>query len=189
MNATFDLVAHRGLGGLTIRSVAERAGLSSGLVLFHFSSKGRLLHDVLDQLLQTTAVLHIGPEIAGIDDPLRRLVALLRQEMNRLTSDPKHIRAFFEFWIAGLKQPEIRAKMRQELARYREAFRPMAEDVLAAEPVRFAGVSAEGLAAVSVSFIKGCAVQAMIDPKQFDIAQYLLAAEGLLAQLAPATGS
>jgi len=60
----------------------------------------------------------------------------------------------------------------------------MAEEALIAEPERFPGVTPDGLAAVAVSFIKGCAVQSMIDPEQFDIAEYLVAAEGLLGQLA-----
>jgi hypothetical protein len=45
-------------------------------------------------------------------------------------------------------------------------------------------VTTEGLAAVIVSFINGCAVQAMIDPKHFDLAEYLAAADGLLGRLA-----
>ena len=184
LEAAFDVAARRGLQGLTIRKVATKAGLSSGLVLFHFKSKERLLMALLDRLLETTTVLHLGPEIVRISSPLERLVELLRQEMNRLAQEPRRIRVFFEFWMVGLKHHDIRTKMRRELDRYREAFRPMAEAVLAAEPERFTGVTPEGLAAVSVSFIKGCAVQAMIDPEHFEIAQHLAATEGLLAQLA-----
>ena len=69
--------------------------------------------------------------------------------------------------------------MRAELGRYREAFRPIAEEVLRTQPARFAGVTADGLAAVSVSFIKGCAVQSMIDPANVDIDQFLAATQGL----------
>jgi TetR/AcrR family transcriptional repressor of bet genes len=188
LSAAFDVAARRGLDGLTIRNVAARAGLSTGLVLFHFKSKGQLLTALLDQLLATTTVLHIGPEIAEIAAPLERLLALLRQEMDRLTREPRRIRVFFEFWMVGITHHDIRMKMRRELDRYREAFRPMAEAVLAAEPERFAGVTPAGLAAVSVSFIKGCAVQSMIDPDHFDIAQHLSATEGLLAQLARPSG-
>ena len=39
---------------------------------------------------------------------------------------------------------------------------------------------AEGLAAVAVSWVNGCAVQAMIDPGHFDIEQYLAAVERIL---------
>lgn len=57
----------------------------------------------------------------------------------------------------------------------------MAEEALAAEPEWFPGMTPERLAAVSVGFIKGCAVQLMIDPAGFDVAQFLAAAEGLSA--------
>ena len=73
-----------------------------------------------------------------------------------------------------------RDRLRAEFDRYRQAFRPLTTAVLQAEPERFTGVTADGLAAVAVSFIKGCAVQSMIDP-DFDIGQYLAATEGLIA--------
>jgi hypothetical protein len=57
----------------------------------------------------------------------------------------------------------------------------MAEAVIAADPARFGGVTAEGLAAVAVSFIKGCAVQSMVEP-ELDIGEFLAAAEALLAR-------
>lgn len=184
LRAAYDVASRQGLDGLTVRRVAARARLSSGLVLFHFHSKDQLVVALLDWLLRTTTVLHIPPSIRRIRKPLDRLVALLRQEMRRLSREPGRIRLFFEFWVRGGRHEEIAEKMGAELERYREAFRPMAGEVLLAEPDRFPRVTADGLAAVAVSFIKGCAVQSMIDPEHFDIAEYLLAAEGLLGQLA-----
>ena len=185
LRAAYDVAARRGLDGLTVRLVAERAHLSSGLVLFHFKAKEQLLIALLDYVLETTTVLHVTEDIARIALPLDRLIALLQREMNRLASEPKRIRMFFDFWAKGFRNPLIRSKMQAELDRYREAFRPMAQEVLAAEPERFAHVTPEGLAAVAVSFIKGCAVQSMIDPNQFDIEEYLMAAQALVGQLAP----
>ena len=106
-----------------------------------------------------------------------------------MASEPRRIRLFFEFWVLGGRHPRSPRRMRGELARYREAFRPMAQEVLIAEPDRFADVTPDGLAAVAVSFIKGCAVQSMIDPKQFDIAHHLAAAEALVGELAASRGS
>ena len=182
--AAYDVAAVRGLDGLTVRGVAARAGVSSGLVPFHFRSKEQLTLALLDWLLDTTTVLHVDAAIASIPSPLERLLALLRQEMNRLSSEPRRIRLFFDFWARGIRHAGIRAKMRRELKRYRDAFRPMAEEVLRAEPHRFRKVTAEGLSALAVSMIKGCAVQSMIDSEHFDIAQYLAAAQGLVGQLA-----
>ena len=186
--AAYDVASRQGLGGLTIRLVAARARLSTGLVLFHFESKDELITSLLDHLLATTTVLHISAEIGRIRAPLERLLALLRLEMDRLSREPRRIRLFFDFWALGGRDPRIGAKMRAELARYRAAFRPIAKAVLDADPARFPHVTPDGLAGAAVSFIKGCAVQAMIDPDHFDIREHLAAAEGLLGQLAPPRG-
>ena len=155
-DAAFELAAGAGLKAVTIRDVAERAGLSPGLVLFHFGSKEQLILALLDWVLETTTALRIGPDIVNIAAPSERLLVLLRQEMARLASEPLLIRLFFEFWSAGLWDPEIGLRMQRELGRYREAFRPITAALLAAEPDRFSGVTADSLAAVAVSIIKGC---------------------------------
>jgi AcrR family transcriptional regulator len=185
LQAAYEVAARHGLSGLTVRLVATSAGLSPGLVLFHFKTKEHLLIALLDWLLGTTSVLLVTADIACIGSPIERLLALLEREMDRLSSEPCRIRLFFEYWIVGIRSPGVRRKMGAELARYRAAFRPIAAEVLAADADRFAGVTPAGLAAVAVSFIKGCAVQSMIDPGQFDIAEYLRAAHALLDQLAP----
>ena len=181
--AAYRVAAKRGLTGTLIGSVARRAGVSHGLVLFHFKSKRGLLLALLDWLLESTTVLHIGPEILELHSPIDQLRAILRQEMNRLSSEPQRIRLTFDYWIAGVRDATVRSKMRTEFARYRTAFRPVAARVIAADRARFRGVTADGLAAVSVSFIKGCAVQSMIDLENFDIAGYLDAAERLIQEV------
>jgi AcrR family transcriptional regulator len=186
--AAYELAADSGLHAITIRDVAERAGLSPGLVLFHYGSKEHLVLAVLSWVLETTTALRIGPDVASIAAPGERLLALLRQEIARLSGEPRRTRLFFEFWSAGLWDPAIGVRMQQELDRYREAFRPMVTEVLTADPTLFPGVTADGLAAVVVSFIKGCSVQSLIEPR-LDTSEFLHAAEGLLAQLSrvPAT--
>ena len=184
IKAAYAVAGSKGLDGLTVRAVAQSAGISTGLVLFHFRTKEQLVLALLDWLLETTTVLWITDDIARIPLPLDRLRALLRTEMNRLSSEPQRIRLFFDFWAKGIRHVKIRSKMRRELDRYREAFRPIAQEVLDSEPERFPQVSAGGLAAVAVSFIKGCAVQSMIDAQHFDIEEYLAATQGLVGQLA-----
>ena len=186
VRAAYRVACDRGLHGLRVRDVASRAGVSNGLVIFHFKSKDGLLLALLDWLLATTTVLHVTDDVLAIPEPLDRLLAVLRTEMNRLSSEPQRIRLFFDFWARGMRHPAVRTRMRRELARYREAFRPIAHEVLQAEPERFGGVTAAGLSGVAVSFIKGCAVQSMIDPS-FDIDQYLAAANGLISELARAS--
>jgi AcrR family transcriptional regulator len=186
LRAAYFVASTRGVDGLRVRQVARRARVSPGLVLFHFKTRDHLIVALLDWLLETTTVLHVTSDIAAIPHPLDRFRALLRTEMHRLSREPRRIRLFFDFWSKGIRHPGIRRRMRRELERYREAFRPIAEEVLNSEPRRFARVSAEGLAAVAVSFIKGCAVQSMIDADHFSFDEYLAAAQALIGQLGSA---
>lgn len=179
IDAAYELAIRGGLRAVTIRDVARKGDMSTGLIIFHFRTKDRLVLALLDTVLARTTTLAVGPEITAIADPLDRLVALLRQEMARLSTEPKRNRLFFEFWSEGMWNRAIRVRMQRELDRYRHAFRPMAEAVVAAEPERFTGITPADLAAVAVSFIKGCAVQSMVEPS-LDVAGFLRAAETLL---------
>ncbi len=183
--AAYWLAKRGGLRAITIRDVARRAGISTGLVVFHFRTKERVIFALLDHVLATTITLRVGADIDVVADPLERLIALLRQEMRRLAADPTHNRLFFEFWNEGMWNRAVRVRMQRELDRYRAAFRPMAEEVIAADPIRFAGTTAEDLAAVAVSFIKGCAVQSIVEPS-LDVDGFLRTAEALLLAPIPA---
>ena len=180
LKAAYEIALRNGIEGLTVRAVGARARLSHGLVHFHFKRKAQLVSALLDWVLATTTVLHVPAVIAHIPRAPDRLRALLRQEMDRLAKEPRRIRLFFEFWALGTRHAPTRARISAELDRYRAAFRTMTAEMVGAEAARSTGVTADGLAAVAVSFVNGCAVQAMIDPAHFDIGQYLAAVEGVL---------
>ena len=180
LKAAHEVALRQGIDGLTVRAVAARARLSHGLVLFHFKRKDQLVSAVLDRVLASTLSLRIAPEVARIRDPRGRLRALLQQEVDRLSRDPKQVRLFLEYWALGTRYIAIRGKISAELKHYRAAFRTLAEEVLQAEVARFPGVTPDGLAAIAVSFINGCAVQAMIDPDHFNVGEYLASVQGIL---------
>ena len=183
LNAAFRVAAREGIGRVTIRAVAAEAGVSHGLVLFYFSRKSRLVRKLLDWLIDSMAVLHVSEDIAHFPRALDRLHALLQQEMSRLSHQPEHMRLFLEYWALGAQHPAIRTRISAEMARYRSAFRQIMDELRQANGGAFPAVTAEGLAAVAVSWIHGCAVQAMIDPEHFDIDQYLAAVRGMVGRL------
>lgn len=184
LRAAFEVASRSGIGGLTIRAVASEAGLSHSLVVFYFQRKERLVHELLEWLIGTTAVLHVPDEIARLPRASDRLHALLRHELARVSRQPKHTRLFFEYWARGARDDAIRERIGAELERYRTAFRSIAGELIRAEPAAFVGVSADAMAAVAVSWMHGCAVQAMIAPREFDTDEYLAAVRGFTARLA-----
>jgi len=184
LGAAFDVACREGIVGLTVRAVAAEAQVSHALVLFHFGRKERLVHELLEWMLASTAVLHMSDDIARFPHALDRLHALLQQEMVRVSHQPEHTRLFLEYWALGARHAEIRTAISGELERYRGAFRAIMEELIRAEPATFIGATADGLAGVAVSWIHGCAVQAMIDPEHFDTEAYLTAVRGMVGRLA-----
>jgi TetR/AcrR family transcriptional regulator, transcriptional repressor of bet genes len=178
--AAYRVAGKQGLAETTILQVAAAAGVSPGLIIFHFKNRRELLIALLEDLLATTTVLRTEVLAAPSTTPEAKLLSVLRQEIQRLTSEPDRIRLTFDYWMAGVRDPETRKRLKAEFARYRDAFRPLAEAVLRAHPERFPGVTADGMAGLSVSLIKGCAMQSMIDPDHFDVDEYFTAAVGLL---------
>lgn len=183
LRSAFAVACREGIGGLTVRAVAAEAQVSHALVLFHFGRKQRLVRELLDWLIEGMAVLRISDDVARFPHALDRLHALLQQEMARLSHQPEHTRLFLEFWALGARHEEIRARISGELERYRTAFRTVTEELLLAEPTAFVGMTPDGLAAVAVSWIHGCAVQAMIDPAHFDTDEYLAAVRGMIGRM------
>jgi AcrR family transcriptional regulator len=186
LQASFEVASREGIGGLTIRAVAAEAKLSHSLVVFYFQRKERLVLELLEWLIATTAVLHVPSEIERIPGALDRLHALLRHELERLGGQRKHTRLFFEYWARGTHDDGVCARIRAELERRRGAFRGIMEELLAAEPAAFRGVTPDAMAAVAVSWLQGCAVQGMIAPEHFDTDAYLAAVRGFTSRLAQA---
>jgi len=194
LRAAYDVAARQGLEALTLRAVAARADVSHGTVLFHFKRKHELVSGLLDRVMYATAVLRIPDTVAQITRPSERMHALLRTEMDRLYIETRHFRLFLDYWAFGVRTASIRQRVRAALEAYRSAFRDLAEVVIAAggssssngsitPSTRTTPVTADGVTAVAVSLIHGCALQAVIDPKGFDVRQHFDAAAQMLDRL------
>ncbi|HEU5015554.1 MAG TPA: TetR family transcriptional regulator [Roseiflexaceae bacterium] len=170
------------LDGLTIRNVAREAEVSSGLVFFHYSTKDALLEALLEWLLERTIVAEIGPDILRHETAVEQLLALLEQELQRLSMHRDQLELFFDFWVIGRRDTTIRTMISQALDRYRASFRPFAAAVIAQNPERYADMTAEGLALLVVSVIQGCAIQVIKDPNPIDLKPMLQTVYALLGR-------
>jgi AcrR family transcriptional regulator len=181
LTAAMSVATARGLQGLTVRRVADAAGLSHGLVHFHFQTKNDLTSALLGRVLRSTLSVGTFPAFPG-EIPRDRLLGVMLTEMRRLAASPGLTRLFFDFWLAGARHPSLRTQIRKALLAYRRSFRPLVADVLAAEPGQFTGVTTGSLVGVVVAFVKGSALQAMIDPGGFDARGFTDAATRILGR-------
>lgn len=98
IEATISTLARRGMAQTTLGDVAREAGVSHGLINFHFQSKDRLLAETLafmsDQHrdMWTAALAEAGP------DPAARLNALILAELDAAQVSRESLTAWCVFW-------------------------------------------------------------------------------------------
>jgi TetR/AcrR family transcriptional repressor of bet genes len=105
IEAMIETLATRGYARTTLTEVAKQAGLSHGLVNFHFETKEKLLAETLmflaeEYRLNWTAAL----ERAG-DRPAAQLDALLRADFNPAICTPARLSAWCSFWGEAQSRP------------------------------------------------------------------------------------
>ncbi len=105
IEATIAVLARRGYAALTVADVARQAGLSSGIVIFHFSSKDRLLAEVLAALAADyRRHWQDAVQRAGIA-PADRLKALLLADFDMDVFTPDRLAAWIAFWGEAQGRP------------------------------------------------------------------------------------
>lgn len=172
LRAAFAVAAREGLVGVTARAVAKEAGISSGLVFFHFRSVDALRAALLDWLLAHTFVAaELPARPARGATAGQRMLAAVRRDLDALPRSRRRVELFFDYWVLGTRDPAVRRTIRAALDRYRAAFLPLAAAVAAEAPGRYGPDGAAGLATVAATFVEGCALRAVLDPQGFDVDQ------------------
>ena len=98
LKAAVDSIATMGLGKLTLDQVAERVGISRGLVVFHFKSKDNLIEEVLSYLGRQ---YHSGWEAilnGEAKSDMDKLVRLIDYDIRFAHENPNYLSAWHAFW-------------------------------------------------------------------------------------------
>ncbi|MEM7636893.1 MAG: TetR family transcriptional regulator C-terminal domain-containing protein, partial [Pseudomonadota bacterium] len=105
------------------------AGLSMGIVNFHFESKAALLADTLKYLAVqyrdtwTTAVAEAG------DDPAARLYAMTSADFGEDVCTPRTLQAWVSFWAEAQSQPAYDEVYGEDEAEYLQMLEVLCADM------------------------------------------------------------
>ena len=105
IEATLVTLANRGLARLTLTEVAREAGISHGLVLFHFESKENLLAETLAFLAGEDARNWQDALNSAGPDPADRLLALIEADFLQEIITPTRLAAWCAFWGESQSRP------------------------------------------------------------------------------------
>ena len=105
IEATIATLATRGFARTTLTEVARNAGLSHGLVLFHFSSKDGLLADTLAHLAEEYRQNWQSALAAAGDDPAAQLTAMIRADFLPTICTQPRLAAWCAYWGEAQSRP------------------------------------------------------------------------------------
>ena len=162
VDAAIRVAGRLGLRGLTLRGVAAEAGLSHGLVLFHFGSKQALVDALLDAVLAWLA------ERTGAAGTVLGLGDLVAEEVAAV--DPVRTAVLLDFWVLAATDTGVRARLRDAIVRYETGL----ADAVAAED----DAARRRLATVATTLVFGAALRALLDGGATGVAADLRTALG-----------
>ena len=131
IDATISTIARKGYSALTLADVAKAAGLSGGIVNFHFESKEKLLVATLRHLAEEyrlnwqTALKEAGPS------PAARLAALATADFNDVVCTPVKLAAWSAFWAEAQNRPTYMEHCGANDAEFHAAVRGIVSEIIA----------------------------------------------------------
>jgi AcrR family transcriptional regulator len=90
-----DVLVERGFAGTSIAEVARRAGVSKGVVTYHFPTKEDLLGEVVTSLY-SDAGNQITEATGDSDSVIGELATYIRSNLAFVADHPRHVRAVME---------------------------------------------------------------------------------------------
>ncbi|WP_432560035.1 TetR/AcrR family transcriptional regulator [Granulicoccus sp. GXG6511] len=137
IEAAIGQLAHEGMRGLTHRRVEQRAGVSQGLVKYHFGSLDGLIEAVVDHMadIEIRAVMRVTPEqhaqAAATGQVPPAVWQAAREAWAAVIAQPELVRARFELYLHAGRHPGLQAAIRRGRERFVDA---AAASLSSAEP-------------------------------------------------------
>ena len=168
IEATLESLAEKGLGAVSVRDVARRAGVTPGLITHHFGTFAALLAAAYAQATaRVDAVLDAALAEAG-SDPERRMDAFLRASFSPEIVDRSLLAAWIGFWGMVRTDPQAAAIHADNYAAYRKRI----EDLLTALAARRGRkVGAKAGAVGLTAMLDGLWLELCLDPNSFTVAE------------------
>lgn len=182
IEATIDTLAARGYAATTLMDVAQAAGLSRGIVNFHFATKENLLAATLRHLADEYAanwrdrLARAGPETAA------RIEALVLADLDKSICTPRKLAAWFALLAETGSRPQLRRLAWDRDAAYRGALGGLCRQAAAEAGYAY---PAEALALAIYAMQEGLWLRLMLSPRKYGRPTALRVARSLLATVFP----
>ncbi len=161
--AARTVLARQGFAATTISQVAAEAGVSRGLLHYHFKNKEELLAQVVRANVETSVAL-VEHMFVASTTAAEVAAGLTRALRGMLEDSPEFFYLFFESWALARQSPLVSTELRSLYRRFREA---MADGLAALDErgVIAPGQPIDGVAAVLTALVDGLGLQLITEPE------------------------
>lgn len=95
VDCAVETLAEIGYGNTSLAAIAKRAGISKGVISYHFAGKDELMQQVLNESM-ALAEAEMVPRIEAGDGPIGRLRGHIEGNIAFIKAHPKHLMATVE---------------------------------------------------------------------------------------------
>ena len=124
LNAATRLLARDGYASLSLRRIAEAAGMRLGHVQYYFAAKRDIVRGLLERYLQRSVERIKGRMAAGVEEP----EGTLQRAIESILADQESIEdcaLFREIWALATHDPGVKEAVRDFYAQYRVQVRAL----------------------------------------------------------------
>jgi AcrR family transcriptional regulator len=193
LEAAARVITDRGLADTRIQDIAERCGVSPGLILYYFESKDRLLVDALTWA-NDTYYLAQARDLRRLDSARDQLTRLIDLSVPGLLPDFERLEEWalwIEIWVRALRDPGLAKEAEVLDRRWRQSIADIVR--LGRQTGEFPeGEDADAIGRKLGALIDGLAIQvlmndAQVGPEQMQRMCQEVAASLIGFELAPVT--
>jgi AcrR family transcriptional regulator len=166
IQATCRCLSRQGAAETSVRTIADEAGLSLGMVRHHFNSKDELLAATLQHLSNEYQVDLRKAAAAAPKDPEEQLRAFIFASLSSEAQEPAYVKIRFLFWELARTNPVVRRVHDRIYKRFRRQLHLVLSGVARAKN---SPADTKLLTAVIMALLKGVWVEISLAKKPLDI--------------------
>ena len=159
LRSAVGVIRERGFAGARVSDIAEAAGTSQGLVLYHFGSLAQVLAQALT-LLEDEFYADLDDDLRGEGSPSERLRRIAESSAGRGPTVGEW-RLWLEIWVHALRDDDARATREALDTRWRAALHSLIEQGIDAGEFHPTDVGASVLRLTAL--MDGLAIQLALD--------------------------
>lgn len=178
LNTAFECLSTRGYANVSIRNIADDAGVALSQVAYYYGNKEKLFLEVIDMMM-IQYIREVEEKLESAVDEKQKFAALIGFFKGLIQDNPKLLKLFIDFTAQALWVPSFREHLDNMLHRLTE----LIEGSLVNEAIpdsRYAGYSPRSIAKLIQGALFGTAMQIMLSSDRDNSLESLVLAESLL---------